>query len=266
VKEFLYPIINQNRGELYVDFGVSRVLGTYGNPNEVAFVLGLSLLCLYSIRERFGYLLYFLLLSILVLGLITTGSRTVFVSLFLSFLGCFLVQVKVFQLGRFLFWSAVFGAAILIFIINYFDVEYLTRRVSNFDSISSRFDYIWVEAYEFGLAHPVFGIGAGRDVLGSILMPDSKWLVWWVQWGLFGVFSLFLYFFATLFYFGKKIFGGLSKNPAHYLGFLAVSYLIVYSFVVNVGIPETTPLVLVYTVILVLSVSSDAREFRVYTE
>src|SRR5690554_6116753 len=76
VKDFLYPIINQNRGELYVDFGVSRVLGTYGNPNEVAFVLGISLLCLYSIRERFGYLLYFLLLSIIVLGLIATGSRT----------------------------------------------------------------------------------------------------------------------------------------------------------------------------------------------
>jgi hypothetical protein len=205
LNETYYSFISESRGSAYILNNTKRVLGVYGNPNEVGFAIGAAFICLVFLKNQFNRYNYFLFYLVFLLAFLSTGSRTLFVCLVFSFLSHYLINFNIMKLFKFFFVVIAFSLLFVFFTKLSPDGNHFIQRATNYDSVLIRIDYLWMSAFEIGLESPVYGHGPARDILGGGVIPDSKWLVWWIQWGIIGVSFFFIYFFCIILFFLEKI-------------------------------------------------------------
>lgn len=253
LNDFYYEFLHDKRGVRYLLNDSRRVLGMYGNPNEVGLVLGVSLISLILFKCSFSRARFLVFLLIIVLGILTTGSRTAVLAVGFSLFLFYFYFLGFYGLLKFFSALVVLLSVVLVFSLNYLDFDYLIERSTNFRSLEARFEYLWMDAFSKGLERPIFGHGPARNIIGIELTPDSKWLTWWIQFGLFGVVCFFFYFlYLLLFLFKKEEFSSSSRLVSG-LGFVVSLYFFIYAFIVDWGVPAITPMSMVFVILLSLA-------------
>lgn len=237
LNKYYYEIIGGSRGVSYLNNPGYRPLGFFGNPNEVAFVLSLSVLMVAGEKEIYRKSFRFLYFLLVFYSLYLTGSRTALIALALAFFPyLYLPRVRL---------NRVFMAIllVLIFMVMY-ALGFLPDRFYNFSSLIDRVNTVWYDAFLIVLDS--FPFGVGRASLNSTI--DNEYIEIFLRGGLF-VFLIYIIFLLSMFLIFWNRERGRLVNPA---GLSIIIFVSIYGFSVSIGFTAFN-IYMLFTFILVFS-------------
>jgi hypothetical protein len=217
-----------------MQYGISRSIGSIGNPNYAAFFHIIGLISLFSLNVKKYYIIYYTAIVLVVLSTILTFSRTGLIALlFVSFIS--LVYKKKYKALIMLY---TLGVLVVIPNINYFisNTRYAIIGGNNdtFDvTLNGRTDMIWSQKLQFFFENILLGIGSAKNenAIGNNLFAftvfDNSYLYLLVTAGIIGVIIYFSFIYVELTLFIEKK-NYLSFNVKHFVILLHTNVLIFF--------------------------------------
>lgn len=214
--ERLYLIFGKEKEIMY---GITRVVGIFGNPNYAAFfqLFGYaSLLCLKDIKNPVYAFLRIFMIVLTGLSIIITFSRTGFISLIL---------ISLFYLGITKQFKTILvaGLVAVVYILPNFKTLMSNTRFSvilesneAFDAtMGGRTNLIWEKQLDHFLENPLFGIGpykGGENVtdFGNTTF-DNSIIFTMVTSGLIGLLLIVVFYFKAGIYFLRRLNGAVGQ-------------------------------------------------------
>lgn len=184
--------------------GLVRAYGTFSHPNSLAGFLLVGLLLWFWLRERINKTWWWMVFWLGLLGILVSGSRTIWVLTLILILGFLLKNIKnkISLIG----FSLLF-LGMIIFGLRLVNMEY---QVSDFlggwdsDGISKRVQ-LNIAGFKMIKESPWFGVGAGNFLVRLPEFQKNNGIFWlqpvhnililaWSQVGTIGLFLLFIFF------------------------------------------------------------------------
>lgn len=189
-------------------YGVTRAIGTVGNPNYASFFQLVGLILILAInypKRRFYRILYIVCSFVVALSIIVTFSRTGLLAGIIVIL-IYLYKSKSFKL---IIGFACLGTILLVY---YFPVLAASRlseiffQSGEFDfTFNGRLDLIWIQRVNQFLDNPFWGVGSQKasesSTVFSVTVYDNSFLGLLVINGFVGFFIYCLFYLLLLFYF-----------------------------------------------------------------
>ena len=198
--------------EKELEYGLSRAIGTLGNPNYAAYFQVNAFIALLLLKriKSISLVLSIVLLLTIVTSVFVTFSRTGLICIILIFLVDLILEKKFITLTLISF--IVFACFPFVS-----SLTSNTRFESLFESngnssgsdlltLNGRLDGIWMQKFDRFINNPLFGISSAKGLRSNtdfdIITFDNSYLYLLVTGGIIG-FLLYIYFF----YYILKIFG-----------------------------------------------------------
>lgn len=200
-----------------MEWGITRVVGVYGNPNIAAFfqICGfIAALVLFNIGSYKQRILASLLIVLTVLSVYLTFSRTGILVILLVFF-VFLILEKKFKLIITIIISTIISTPFLIQILKNTRYALLDTSSSQSDllTFSSRLDTIWMVKINSFVNNPIWGISSSKGRISntsfSFIIFDNSYLYLLVTGGLIGLFTVMYFYLNNILVFRRF------KNSVH---------------------------------------------------
>jgi hypothetical protein len=215
-----YPLLGTDRAVAYLSMEYDRVIGFYGNPNEVGFVFGIMVFVAILAFDKLKIKAFFI--GFFFLAVVLSQSRTVWVALASSlFIFCILGRINI---VRYLIFIAL--SVVSFFVFSYFfDVDKFYSRAFEFTTLRLRIEDLWAPTMEAINQNPFLG-SPDRE---SILATDNEFLSVWVRYGFFPLIALLFWF--VLIFSSSLSFGRVSEGKR--ILFSLTFYLLVCSVAID---------------------------------
>ncbi|MEH6748179.1 MAG: O-antigen ligase family protein [Maribacter arcticus] len=223
--------------EKELEYGLSRAIGTLGNPNYAAFFQVNAFIALLVLKRNksVNSIVSIILLLIIITSVFVTFSRTGLICIILLFLFNLLLEKKYLSLALISF--VVFATSPIIS-----SLSRNTRYGSLFESTSSgngtdiftlngRIDGIWMEKFDRFINNPLLGIGSAKGLRSNtefdIITFDNSFLYIIVTSGIIGFFLYFIFYYNIIKIFTRKI-RSYEESIIIYILLLHVNILVFY--------------------------------------
>jgi O-antigen ligase len=206
--EVLYLIYGSERRILY---GITRAIGSVGNPNNAAFFQSIGYILLLIVgmpKTSFKKIIYIVSFVLIVLSILITFSRTGLVAI---------IFVSIVYFGHTYRSKGILVPIVCFIIVGYSALSFFSNsRYSELFvdggsvdlTFNNRLDVIWAKRIDQFLDNPFFGIGTQKatesNTIFSVTTFDNSFLLLLTTTGFVGAFIYFMFFYFVIYYFRSR--------------------------------------------------------------